>query len=84
MYYVYILKSLKTSKIYIGFTGDLRKRFVEHNSGQSLSTKYGMPWKLAYYEAYTSEQDAKIRENNLKDYGKALGQLKRRIANCLN
>ena len=38
-----------------------------------------MPWALVYYEAYVSIRDAKERERQFKRYGKAWGQLKRRI-----
>ncbi|MBU2542282.1 GIY-YIG nuclease family protein [Patescibacteria group bacterium] len=83
MYYVYIIKSIKTKGIYIGSTNDLRRRFVEHNSGKSFSTKHKMPWKLIYYEAFLSEKDARERERQLKNHGQANGHLKKRIANSL-
>jgi putative endonuclease len=56
---MYILKSLKDNKLYIGSTSDLRKRFKEHNLGLAISTKFRRPFKLVYYEAYLSEQDAR-------------------------
>jgi len=79
MFFVYILKSLKDSNLYFGYTNDLRKRFKEHNSGLVDSTKFRKPWRLVYYEAYTSQQDATHREHNLKLRAKALTQLKQRI-----
>jgi putative endonuclease len=83
MFFVYILQSKKDNQLYIGYTSDLRKRFKEHNLGLSKSTKSRVPFKLAYYEAYASRQDAMKRENNLKLRAKALVQLKGRIKNCL-
>lgn len=65
-YYVYVLESLKDGKKYVGFTLDLRKRFAEHNSGKSFSTKSRRPFKLIYYEACLEEDDAKRREHYLK------------------
>ena len=79
MFYVYIIKSLKESKLYIGYTGNLKKRIIEHNSGLSGYTKKYMPWKLVYYEAYLSQKDAIIREKRLKQYAKGYAQLKRRL-----
>ena len=79
MHYVYILKSMKFNEIYIGYTSDLRNRFKEHNEGKSQSTKRYMPWKLVYYEAYSTEDDARNRKFQLKQYGQTLAQLKRRI-----
>ena len=36
-----------------------------------------------YYEAFSSEKDARTRELALKDFGRAYGQLKRRLAQSL-
>ena len=66
MFYVYILQSLKDSRLYIGSTSDLKRRFSEHNRGQSRSTRSGRPWKLIYYESYLDKRDAGGRENFLK------------------
>ena len=66
MFYVYILKSNKDGKLYIGYSNNLRKRFREHNLGLVESTKSRMPLRLVYYEAYTLEEDATKREHNLK------------------
>ncbi|MHB9019582.1 MAG: GIY-YIG nuclease family protein [Minisyncoccota bacterium] len=83
MFYVYILKSLKDNKLYIGSTSDLNRRYKEHNSGLVKSTKLRKPFKLVYYEAYLSEQDARHREHNLKLRARALKQLLLRIKNTL-
>lgn len=66
MYYVYVLKSLQHGKIYIGMTGDLRKRVEQHNSGDSTFTKKYKPFKLIYYEASESVHDTRAREKYLK------------------
>ena len=84
MYYIYILKSLKNSSIYTGFTPDLKRRFKLHNTKKVESTKRFAPWNLIYYEAYKSKDDAIKRERALKLHAKALGQLKRRIKDSLN
>lgn len=83
MFFVYILKSKKDSKLYIGCTNDLRKRFKEHNLGLVLSTKARKPFRLIYYEAYAAKQDAYKREHNLKLRAKALRQLIKRIESSL-
>ncbi len=84
MFYVYIIQSELTKEIYIGFTPDLRARLVKHNSNKVFSTKNKGPWELVYYEAYKSEEDAREREKQLKYYGKAFGQLKRRTRKSLD
>ena len=71
MFYVYVLLSLKSGSLYIGYTADLKKRFKEHNNGQNISTKPFMPYKLIFYEAFLNRIDAKNREEYLKSgYGR--------------
>ncbi|MBI2047791.1 MAG: GIY-YIG nuclease family protein [Parcubacteria group bacterium] len=83
MYYVYILKSGKDNKLYIGSTNNLRKQFEEHNHGLVKSTRSRVPLKLMYYEAYLLEKDARYREHNLKLRKRAWVQLKKRIEESL-
>ena len=79
MYYVYVLKSLKDRKLYIGHTGDLVKRFQEHNTGLVKSTKKRIPFQLLYYEACNILNDAVKREKSFKTgFGRAY--LKRRLS----
>jgi putative endonuclease len=66
-YYVYILQSKTTpSWIYVGYTENLKKRFSEHNQGDTPSTKKYRPFRLIHYEAYANKKDAKRRELYLK------------------
>lgn len=83
MFYVYLIKSKKDSSIYIGYTNDLKRRFKEHNAGNSKYTKNKCPYELVYYEAYKNISDAKFREDNLKRFAQAYSQLKKRIKNSL-
>ena len=83
MYYVYLLKSKKDNKLYVGLTNDLKKRFTEHNRGLSRSTMYRRPLTLIYYEAYLSTKDAQIREKKLKKFKNSYAKLKKRTINSL-
>ena len=69
MFYVYVLHSEVDEGLYIGFTGDLKRRVAEHQEGKSFSTSYRRPWRLIYYEAYLEESDAMGRERFLKSGG---------------
>ena len=84
MYFLYILKSRKLKRLYIGYTDNLKKRFNEHNKGLVKSTKPYLPWKIVYYEAYFSREEAVHREHNLKLRANAWNQLKMRIKESLN
>lgn len=66
MYYTYVLKSLKDDKLYIGFTSDLKRRFLEHSNGEVESTKDRKPLILVYYEACTNKYKAIEREKYFK------------------
>lgn len=66
MWYTYLLQSHKDKRWYTGCTVDLRKRFKEHNTGLSLSTKGRGPFELIYYEACLNKNDAFARERYLK------------------
>ena len=65
-YYVYILKSLKNGKHYIGSTNNLADRLKRHNEGRSKYTKSGMPWELLYSEQHPDRSNAVKRENEIK------------------
>jgi putative endonuclease len=79
MYYFYVLKSKKDTKLYFGYTSDLKRRFEEHNQGKVTSTKNRHPFILSYYEAYKAEEDARNREIQIKRRAKSFIGLKRRI-----
>jgi len=70
-YYVYILYSLKDSKLYIGFTNNLKKRLTEHAGKKVEATKNRIPLKLIHYEYFINRKDAEAREKFLKSgYGR--------------
>lgn len=79
MYYIYILKSLKDKRLYIGYTSNLKLRYKEHCDGLVKSTVNRKPLELVYYEAYKNKKDAQNREKYLKGGGKAHNDLVRQI-----
>lgn len=66
MYYLYILKSLKDGKYYIGSSDNWKRRVLEHNSGRSKYTKDRGPFELVYKEEYNTNSEAKKREYYMK------------------
>lgn len=82
MYYVYVLKSEKTGKLYKGFTQDLKQRMKEHNQGKTPFTRAGIPWRLMYYEAFLSKTDARREELFLKT-GKGKERIKYLLTDIL-
>ena len=72
MWYVYVLKSKKSGKLYTGLTGDLKRRFTEHNLQRGgYYTKRNAPFELIFYEAYLDKKDAVNAEKFFKSgYGR--------------
>ncbi|BCX15648.1 MAG: hypothetical protein KatS3mg097_540 [Candidatus Parcubacteria bacterium] len=65
-YYVYVLRSLKTGKHYIGISKNPEKRLKEHNKGDSKFTKGHRPWVLVYKEFVGNRLKARVKEKELK------------------
>lgn len=83
LYFVYLLQSIKNRSFYIGCTNNLERRLFEHNHDYSFHTKKYSPWKLVYFEAFSSRKDAYCREKSLKLHAQGLRRLKERLRNCL-
>ncbi len=65
-FYVYVLKSLKVGRFYIGQTNNLDDRFRRHNEGRVKSTKAMRPWLMVYFEKCGTRAEAMRREHELK------------------
>lgn len=76
MFYVYCIQDKISKRFYYGYTNNLRRRIKEHK-------KENKNWELIYYEAYRSENDARKREQKLKDYGQSRTHLKNRMKDSL-
>lgn len=68
MFTVYILKSEKSNRYYIGHTNNIEDRIKRHNRGQNKSTKICRPWKVIYTEHYNTKSEAYQREMEIKRY----------------
>ena len=66
MWYVYILYSKRLDKYYTGITDNLEWRLERHNQGWGRFTKGGIPWELAYFEKFSTKQEALERERLIK------------------
>ncbi len=66
MHYVYVLKSLRNGKRYVGVTNNVLRRLAGHQRGVSTFTSQNRPWVLMWKEALPSKQDAVKREKYLK------------------
>ena len=86
MWYVYVLRSISNKKLYTGVTGDLKKRFRDHNSknGGEYTSNNG-PFELIFYEAFLDKKDAIEDELFFKSgYGREVlrGKLENYFKRC--
>ena len=62
-----MLKSKSIKPItYVGYTSDLKKRIVLHNSGKGAKFTRGRKWTLIYKEKFKSKNEAISREYYIK------------------
>ena len=80
-YYVYMLRNISNNKkkTYVGYTNNLKKRLVSHNSNKGAKSTRGYKWELIFkkkfllkskamsYE-YKLKKDRKKRSSILKDF----------------
>ncbi len=68
-FYVYILRSRRTGRYYVGSTDDIERRIQEHNSGKSVSTRGGAPWELVHFASFPTRSEAQACERKVKARG---------------
>jgi putative endonuclease len=67
MYYTYIIESVSCPKQrYTGHTSDLRQRLHDHNQGRNPHTAKFLPWKIRFYAAFETIEQARHFESYLK------------------
>ncbi len=67
--YVYIMASSKNGTLYIGVTGDLKKRIYQHKKNflKGFTAKYNVH-NLVYYEESSDIKEAILREKQMKKW----------------
>ena len=67
-FFVYVLGSEMSTifHTYVGWTDDLDRRLVKHNTGQGARFTRGRKWQLLYAERYKTQSEAMSREWHLK------------------
>ena len=66
MFYAYIIVSSKDGSFYKGHTENLEERLEQHNSGKTKSIKHLTPFEMAYYETFSTREEAIKREKYFK------------------
>lgn len=63
---VYILKSARDGRYYVGQTKNLDDRLRRHNGDRMHATKGRGPWKIVYVETFSTRSAAMAREREIK------------------
>ncbi len=67
MFYTYILQSVTSpDQFYHGHSSDLKQRLADHNQGRCPHTAKFIPWKLKFYAAFETLDQAQQFERYLK------------------
>ena len=66
--YVYLIKAIKgkTKKTYVGYTNNLKKRLIAHNSNKGAKSTKGHKWKVIYKKKFLKKSDALKYEYEIK------------------
>lgn len=70
-YYIYILTNPNKTVLYVGVTGDLKRRIFEHRNqrgNEKTFTGRYYCYKLVYYEVYSDIKQAIYREKEIKSF----------------
>ena len=83
---VYLLISIKDKKkiTYVGYTKNLKKRILLHNTSKGAKFTKGKKWKLIYSKKYSSKSIAMKEEYKLKKNYKLRRLIKEKYLKKIN
>ena len=71
------------SVTYVGYTNNLKKRVLLHNSGKGAKFTRGRKWKLIYQEKKKSKKEAISREYYIKKNRRLRNKIKNENLNSI-
>jgi putative endonuclease len=66
MFYVYVLRSSKTGRRYVGSCENVDDRLRRHDAGHSKATRHSIPWILVHSESFSNRAEAAKKERYYK------------------
>ncbi len=86
MHFVYLVITKNNNKIisYVGYTNNLDKRILLHNTSKGAKFTRGRSWKLIYYKKYKNISTALKEEYKLKKDYKLRNKIKKNYINNEN
>ena len=85
-FHVYIIITKKNNKFftYVGYTNDIKKRLLLHNTSKGAKFTKGNKWFLIYKKSYSSKIIAMKEEYKLKKNYKMRNKIKLKYLNSEN
>ena len=76
-FYVYMLKSLNSekNKTYVGYTNNIKKRLLKHNTNKGAKSTKGRKWVVIYKRYFKTKSAAMSYEYKLKNDRKKRAKL---------
>ena len=67
-YFVYLLKSITPgiNKTYAGYSTNVQKRLIKHNSNAGAKSTRGYKWKIIYQKKFETKSAAMSYEHKIK------------------
>ena len=77
-YFVYLIVTKKNNKTisYVGYTSNIIKRLIDHNSSKGAKATRGKQWKYAYIKKYNLKSNAMKGKFRLKKNYKLRNKIK--------
>ena len=75
-----MLKSLdgENTKTYVGYTNDIKKRLLKHNTNKGAKSTRGKKWTIIYKRYFKTKSEAMSYEYRLKNDKKKRFRLKQK------
>jgi len=67
-YFLYILQSISSEKLYIGISQNPSTRLCYHNSVEKGFTARYRPWKIVFTKEFPSKAEAALAERKVKNW----------------
>ncbi len=83
MFYVYLIISekYKNFKTYVGYTNNLKKRLIKHNSNKGAKSTRGRIWKVIFKKKFETKKLALKYEHFLKKNKLLRSKIKNKYVN---
>ena len=67
-FYTYLLKSISPGfkKTYVGYSINVEKRLIKHNSNKGAKSTRGYKWKIIYQKKFETKSAAMSYEHKIK------------------